>query len=64
VTEDPVAVLSRWEAAGAVWRVVARDGDAVTVSLCQCDGGAEVSRLTSADPALTRYLASRTRSDD
>ena len=30
MTEDPVAVLSRWEAAGAVWRVVAREGDAVT----------------------------------
>ena len=64
MTEDPVAVLARWEAAGAVWRVVARDGDAVTVALCQCDGGAEVGRLTSADPALHRYLAGRTRSDD
>jgi hypothetical protein len=64
VTEDPVAVLSRWEAAGAVWRVLARDGDAVTVALCQCDGGEEVGRLTSADPRLTHYLAGRTRSDD
>jgi hypothetical protein len=63
VTEDPVAVLSRWEAAGAVWRVVARDGDAVTVALCRCDGGEEVGRLTSADPGLLRYLADRTRSD-
>jgi len=64
VSEDPVAALSRWEAAGAVWRVLARDGDAVTVSLCQCDGGEEVGRLTSADPRLSRYLAGRTRSDD
>jgi hypothetical protein len=64
VTEDPIAVLSRWEAAGAVWRVVARDGDAVTVAQCQCDGGEEVGRLSSADPRLTRYLAGRTRSDD
>ena len=64
MTEDPVAVLSRWEAAGAVWRVLGRDGDAVTVSLCQCDGGEEVGRLTSADPRLSRYLAGRTRSDD
>ena len=38
MTEDPVAVLSRWEAAGAVWRVVGRDGDTLTVALCQCDG--------------------------
>ena len=57
-------MLSRWEAAGAVWRVVARDGDAVTVALCQCDGGEEVGRLTSADPRLAGYLAGRTRSDD
>ena len=64
MTEDPVAVLSRWEAAGAVWRVVAREGDAVTVALYQCDGGAEVGRLTSADPRLAGYLAGRTRSDD
>ena len=64
MSEDPVAVLSRWEAAGAVWRVLARDGDTVTVSLCQCDGGEEVGRLTSADPRLSDYLAGRTRSDD
>jgi hypothetical protein len=60
VSEDPIAVLSRWEAAGAVWRVVARDGDAVTIALCQCDGGEEVGRLTSTDPRL----AGRARSDD
>jgi hypothetical protein len=64
VSEDPVAVLARWEAAGAVWRVVSADGGAVTVALCQCDGGEEVARLTSADPRLLRYLAGRTRSDD
>jgi len=64
VSEDPIAVLSRWEAAGAVWRVVARDGNAVTIALCQCDGGEEVGRLTSTDPRLDGFLAGRTRSDD
>ena len=64
MSEDPIAVLSRWEAAGAVWRVVARDGDAVTIALCQCDGGEEVGRLTSTDRRLDGYLAGRTRSDD
>ena len=64
MTDDPVDVLARWEAAGAVWRVVAEDGDAVTVALCQCDGGEEVGRVTSADPALVRYLAGRSRSDE
>jgi len=57
--EDPVAVLTRWEEAGAVWRVVARQGEAVTVALCQCDGGEEVGRLTSTDPGLAHYLAGR-----
>ena len=52
-------MLTRWSAAGAVWRGVARRGDAVTVALHQCDGGAEVGRLTSTDPGLTRYLAGR-----
>ena len=64
MSEDPIAVLSRWEAAGALWRVVARDADAVTIALCQCDGGEEVGRLTSTDPRLDGYLAGRTRSDD
>ncbi len=64
MSEDPIAVLSRWEAAGAVWRVVARDGNAVTIALCQCDGGEEVGRLRSTDPRLDGYLAGRTRSDD
>ena len=64
MNEDPVAVLARWEAAGAVWRVVGRDGDTVTISLCQCDGGTEVGRLTSTDPRLDGYLAGRTSSDD
>ena len=64
MSEDPIAVLSRWEAAGALWRVVARDGDAVTIALCQCDGGEEVGRLSSTDPRLDGYLAGRTRSDD
>jgi hypothetical protein len=58
-SEDPVAVLTRWEAAGAVWRVVARRGDAVVVALFQCDGGEEVGRLTSTEPGLAHYLAGR-----
>lgn len=62
--DDPVDVLTRWEAAGAVWRVVARRGDAVTVALCQCDGGEEVSRLTSSEPGLIAYLAGRSTSEE
>ncbi len=51
--------LLRWEAFGAVWRVVERDGERLTVALCRCDGGEEVERLTSADPALRAFVADR-----
>jgi hypothetical protein len=61
---DPVAVLVRWQEAGALWRVVARHGDSVTVGLCQCDGGEEVDRFTSSAPGLRAFLAGRTSSED
>jgi hypothetical protein len=57
--EDPVAVLRRWEDAGAVWRVMGNHGDAVTIGLFSCDGGEEVSRFTASDPDLLRFLAGR-----
>ena len=60
---DPVGLLRRWEDFGAVWRVVARHGDAVTVALCRCDGGEEVQRLTSTSQELHAYLAGRGSSD-
>ncbi|MGB3829432.1 MAG: hypothetical protein WA962_11730 [Ornithinimicrobium sp.] len=62
--EDPVAILDRWEAAGGIWRVVGRRGDAVTVSLRQCDGDTEADRFTSTSPDLDRYLLGRAGSDD
>jgi hypothetical protein len=58
-----VAALRRWEESGAVWRVLARTDAAVTVSLCRCDGGEEVERLTSGDPALLEFLSGRSASD-
>jgi hypothetical protein len=61
---SPVDHLRRWEEFGAVWRVVRRDRDSVTISMCRCDGGEEVDRLTSADPELVAWLAGRTRSDE
>ncbi|PZF81148.1 hypothetical protein [Jiangella anatolica] len=59
MSDDPVGVLTRWEDAGGEWRVVARTAGAVTVALCRCDGGEEVDRFTSADPALLEFLAGR-----
>jgi len=57
--EDPVAVLRRWEAAGAPWRVLGQDGGRLTIGLFSCDGGEEMSRLTSGDPGLVAYVAGR-----
>lgn len=61
---DPVAVLRRWQESGALWRVVGRGTNGTTVALITCDGGEEVSRLTSGDPALAAFLDGRSSSDD
>ena len=55
--------LRRWEGSGAVWRVLSRDAHRVTVGLFSCDGGEEMHRLTSEDPALLRYVAGRDSSE-
>ena len=57
--DDPVEVLRRWEDFGAVWEVIARTPEQVTVSLRRCDAGEEVSRLVSDDPALRAYVDER-----
>jgi hypothetical protein len=61
---DVLAALQRWSDSGAVWRVVARSPDSVTIALCSCDGGEEVDRLTSGDPAVLDYVAGRDTSED
>ncbi len=57
---SPLDVITRWELFGGTWRVVARMGDQVTMSLCRCDGGEEQQRLTSADPAFINWLDGKT----
>ena len=59
-----VHALVRWHAAGGVWRVVDRKPDEVTVALLRCDGGEEVERLRSADPAWLAYLDGRSASEE
>jgi hypothetical protein len=61
VAKDPeeskdVATLRRWEDAGGTWRIEHRAGETVTVVLCRCDGGEEIDRLVSRDPALRQYV--------
>lgn len=48
--------LERWQEFGGVWQVVAADTHEATVSMCRCDGGEEVERLTTRDPDLLRWL--------
>ena len=62
--DDPIEVLQRWQDSGAVWQVLERSDSQVTVALCRCDGGEEVGRLVSGDPALLAMLAGRTSSED
>ena len=64
VSDDPVAVLQRWQDAGAHWAVIARHADVITVGLYRCDGGEEVDRITSSDPRLAVFLAGRESSLD
>ena len=56
---DPVERLRRWESFGATWRVILRNDDGAVISLCRCDGGEEVERLASSDPALLEFVESR-----
>lgn len=58
-----IVTLQRWESSGAVWQVVGRTADSVTVALLTCDGGQEVERLTSGNPELLAYLADRETSE-
>ncbi len=62
--DDPVAVLQRWQDAGAYWAVIARHAEVITVGLYRCDGGEEVDRITSTDPRLGAFLAGRDSSLD
>jgi hypothetical protein len=61
---DRVAELQRWEDSGAVWSVVSRKHDRVTVALLRCDGGEEVDRFTSGDARLIDYIGLRFSSTD
>jgi hypothetical protein len=61
---DDLLRLTRWEGAGGIWEVVSRNAARATISLCRCDGGEEVDRFTTTDPAALDHVAGRTRSDD
>ena len=60
---DPVAALQRWEASGAVWRVVHQGGGTVTVALLTCDGGEQVGELRCEEDEVRDFLAGRLSND-
>jgi hypothetical protein len=60
--DSPIDHLRRWEEFGAVWQVVARDMGSATISMCRCDGGEEVERLTATDAEFLAWLGDRTHS--
>ncbi|MFE9577890.1 hypothetical protein ACFYO1_16000 [Nocardia sp. NPDC006044] len=64
MSADPTAVLQRWQDSGALWRVLSRRPDGLTIGLYDCTGGQEVDRFTSADPALLRFVGNRRSSED
>jgi hypothetical protein len=64
MTVDRVAELQRWEDCGAVWQVIARRVDGVTVALLRCDGGEEVDRFTSDDLRLLTFIGDRESSEE
>jgi hypothetical protein len=61
--DDHVDVLRRWEAAGALWRVVGRSPGHVEIVLLTCDAGEEMGRLASDHPEVLAYIGDRTASD-
>lgn len=54
---SPLDELDRWEGFGGTWALRQLDADGAIVSLCRCDGGEEVSRIVSADPAFLEWAA-------
>lgn len=57
-SEDLVR-LTRWEQSGGEWAVLAWRPGRVTIALLRCDGGEEMDRFTSADPAVLAHVGSR-----
>ncbi|NLT30102.1 MAG: hypothetical protein GXX86_06540 [Propionibacterium sp.] len=64
MSDDPIAVLTRWTDSGAHWRVAARTAEAVIIELITCTGDEVVDRLHTTDPDLVAWLGDRRSSFD
>lgn len=56
VMSDAIARLERWAAHGGTCRLEKSGGGQATVVLCRCDGGEDVERFTTADPAVMAWV--------
>ena len=63
MADSPVAVLTRWEEHGALWRALSVGEDHAVVELCTCFGE-RVELLESGDPALLEFLRERGGASD
>jgi hypothetical protein len=61
---EQVSVLQRWQDSGAVWRVLQRNAERVTLGLFSCDGGEEMGRVTTSDPVVLEFVGDRTSSEE
>jgi len=61
---DRLAEIQRWQDSGAVWEVVSRRGDNVTIALLRFDGCEEMDRFTSDDPRLLDFIGDRRSSEE
>jgi carbonic anhydrase len=60
-TTGLIAVLQRWRDAGGTLSIVShRDGTSI-VALCTCDGGEEMDRLVTSEPAACAWIAENAR---
>jgi hypothetical protein len=63
MSEPAVETLDRWEAGGAVWRLVARTEEEAVVDLLSCTGEL-MGQVRSSDPALLAYVDRRRSSEE
>lgn len=56
---DAIDRLERWATHGGTCRVVELDANEAEVVLCRCDGGEEVERFRTSDPAVIDWVRTR-----
>ena len=54
-----IAELERWVTHGGTCRLVETDAVDAEVVLCRCDGGEEVERFRTSDPAVIDWVRER-----